>query len=158
MNHKNKVKIARRLLTRKEIQQNVSVFDSVGWKTRKEAIAERVKSQQGEAHERALEMKKKWAKNYDFCIECGQSEHPHHGKGLCTQCRKQAEQAATRRGENIYSTIHIACEVCGVMKDTEIPIKDQKRTGHVPLGAAQCISLKKLQKKFKESHELYGYC
>lgn len=66
MNHKSKVKIARKLLTHKE-KQVVSVrtgkrigtpiFQSEAWMKRKEARRLRVAKKQGAAHARALKRK-----------------------------------------------------------------------------------------------------
>lgn len=32
---------------------------------------------------------KKWAYKYDSCKDCGSTEHPHEGKGLCKRCYKK---------------------------------------------------------------------
>jgi hypothetical protein len=29
----------------------------------------------------------KWSKDYDKCIICHKTEHPHSGKGICSKCR-----------------------------------------------------------------------
>lgn len=41
--HKQKLKIARKLLSRKEITNHTPPFNSDGWNKRKNAIAERIK-------------------------------------------------------------------------------------------------------------------
>lgn len=57
MKQREKLKIAKKLLTKKEKQKKVSPFDSDGWLKRKKAIADRVSRKQGAAHERALKRK-----------------------------------------------------------------------------------------------------
>lgn len=55
MNHKTKLKIARKLYTKVDKLSGFKLFYSYAWEDRKAAIAERVKRQQSAAHERAVE-------------------------------------------------------------------------------------------------------
>lgn len=61
MKHKDKLKLARKLLTKEE--KHTPVFQSKAWEARKEAIAKRVERVQAVAHSRALERKKKLSTN-----------------------------------------------------------------------------------------------
>ena len=58
MKHKQKVKIARKLLSNKERLDKKPLFLSKGWEDRKAAIAGRVQRQQKATHERAVKRKK----------------------------------------------------------------------------------------------------
>jgi len=59
MKHKQKVKLAKKLLTGVEKKKKVPIFQSNAWEARKEAIAKRVEKVQAVAHARALERKEK---------------------------------------------------------------------------------------------------
>lgn len=37
-----------------------------------------------------------WARNYDCCVECGQSDRPHSGHGLCVNCAERKRRAARK--------------------------------------------------------------
>jgi hypothetical protein len=32
----------------------------------------------------------RWAKNFDACVECGKTNRPHYGRGLCNACGQRA--------------------------------------------------------------------
>ncbi len=59
MKHKDKLKMARKMLTRDEIKRHVKPFDSVAWEKRKKAIEARVAKREAGEHERALKRKLK---------------------------------------------------------------------------------------------------
>lgn len=48
----------------------------------------------------------RWALNYDCCIECGGTDRPHSGKGLCHRC-------SVRRWRNRIPSTLCTCPVCG---------------------------------------------
>lgn len=58
MKHKNKVKLARKMMTKLDRKIHVPKFLSASWLKRKEAIAKRVERKQAEAHKRAVERRK----------------------------------------------------------------------------------------------------
>ena len=60
--HKEKVKIARKLMTPFENKIGVSKWDSVAWRKRKEVIRSRVERKQAMAHQRAVMRKKSVAR------------------------------------------------------------------------------------------------
>lgn len=64
MQHKQKIKLARKMRSASELVQGVSVFDTKLWNARKEKIRQRViRIQKGE-HERAIARKLKAAEEY----------------------------------------------------------------------------------------------
>lgn len=52
MNHKNKVKLARKLRTPSELKEKIPIFQTKAWDFRKEAIAKRVFRTQKKGGER----------------------------------------------------------------------------------------------------------
>ena len=37
---------------------------------------------------------KRWARDYDCCVECGRTDSKHRGKGWCKRCRARRDYAA----------------------------------------------------------------
>lgn len=58
MNHKQKTKIARKIMTALDRKIHVPKFLTAAWIQRKEGIAKRVERKQAEAHKRAVERRK----------------------------------------------------------------------------------------------------
>ncbi len=58
MNHKQKKRIARRLMTNDEIKAKVSPFQSQAWEARKESKATKVKNREIVAKSKAAERRK----------------------------------------------------------------------------------------------------
>lgn len=142
-NHKKKVKIARKLLSTKEREAGVSLFDSYGWGKRKFSIKERVKKQQKLASER-------WARNFDRCIECHSTNFPHHGGGLCSKCRMKIKKPwIESRSKNTYETIHISCPICSKVHNTDISTNETEKKLEI---------IQKLIKNLEELHETEGNC
>lgn len=139
MKHKEKIKIARSLLTKEERLNNTPIFSSTGWFNRKRAIAGRVERQQKLAHER-------WAKQYDCCQKCGTTDYPHHGHGLCRHCKSWND---TRIKDVLYKTIHVSCPVCSRVCDTGISIKKTDASLEV---------IHKLRTRLEELHQVDGDC
>ena len=54
----------------------------------------------------------KWSCLYDSCKRCGRSDVPHHGRGLCQQCRSRIKRRKER------GTYNKACAVCGETRST----------------------------------------
>lgn len=52
MNHKQKTKLARKMMTRSEIKNKTSKFDTTAWRERRLAIEKRVEKKETEAKER----------------------------------------------------------------------------------------------------------
>ena len=46
MNHKNKVKLARKLRSQEEIKKKTPIFQTKNWEARKEAISKKVKNRE----------------------------------------------------------------------------------------------------------------
>lgn len=57
--HKNKLKLARRLMTKEEIKKGVTPFNSEGWTKHAEAVAKRTQKRAFLAHARKLKRDKK---------------------------------------------------------------------------------------------------
>lgn len=57
MKHKDKVKLARKLITREEIKNRVSIWDSKAWEVRKQARHEKAKQLNLTRHSWALARK-----------------------------------------------------------------------------------------------------
>lgn len=53
MNHKQKTKLARKMMTQSEIKNKTSKFDTTAWRERRVAIEKRVAKREMEAKERA---------------------------------------------------------------------------------------------------------
>lgn len=61
MRHKEKVKLARKMMTNLDIKIRVPKFLSAAWLKRKDAIAARVERKQAAAHKRAMERRRMYA-------------------------------------------------------------------------------------------------
>lgn len=54
----------------------------------------------------------KWSMKYDQCIECGATELPHAGKGLCRRCHKRASYKISKTKDK-WSHDYKCCIICG---------------------------------------------
>lgn len=59
----------------------------------------------------------RWARQYDHCIDCGKTTHPHQGRGYCSPCywwRLRHNQARPDDlGKKWSRAGHTACLRCG---------------------------------------------
>jgi len=60
--HKEKIRIARKLISPIERQIGLSIWDSAGWRKRKDIIRARVERKQAMAHQRAVMRRKSVAR------------------------------------------------------------------------------------------------
>lgn len=43
-----------------------------------------------------LSLNGRWSRAYEACAECGQSDSPHAGHGMCSRCKQKAKKAAAK--------------------------------------------------------------
>lgn len=67
----------------------------------------------------------KWSMKYDKCIECGTTEIPHSGKGLCERCYKRSLYELSKTKDR-WSLKYKCCIDCG---RTDRPHKANGRCG-----------------------------
>jgi hypothetical protein len=63
-------------------------------------------------------LSERWSDEYERCLSCGQTAHPHNANGLCTSCYRQREAAHRKRlnrspRDRRWSNNHACCISCG---------------------------------------------